>query len=122
MARPVHKTRYENLSKQIERFERDEPGKAVMRRFSERIGISPSALSQVRTGVRNVGPDLARRLETAFNLERGWIDREHKEWEPLNGGEAFYLTTAIAVFRAATTEEQHAMIQELLNKQRREHR
>ncbi|GAB2798930.1 LexA family transcriptional repressor [Halomonas shantousis] len=48
---------------------------------AEKWGTSASALSQIvsKRSVRNLGDDLARRIETAEGLEYGWLDRFHAE-------------------------------------------
>ncbi len=60
-------------------------GKLVI--MAQRLSKSPSQVSQLRnqsahsrTGLpRQIGPDIARQIEEAFELPRGWMDVEHTE-------------------------------------------
>ncbi|ARD17567.1 LexA family transcriptional regulator [Edwardsiella piscicida] len=51
--------------------------------FAEKCGTSASTLSQIlgnRAG-RNLGDDLARKIEANLGLDRGWFDVQHVETE-----------------------------------------
>lgn len=48
--------------------------------LAEKIGSNPSHISALispATSRRNVGPNLARRIEKAFGKPRGWMDHPH---------------------------------------------
>lgn len=47
--------------------------------FADQIETSPSYLSQMLSEktAANIGDDLSRRIEMAFNLGHGWMDRAH---------------------------------------------
>lgn len=45
--------------------------------FAELGGIAPGHLSQMKTGVRQVGDEVAARIEQRLRLEPGWMDRDH---------------------------------------------
>lgn len=49
--------------------------------FAEKVGTSASTLSQILGGkaVRNLGDDLARKIETNLELTHGWMDQQHPE-------------------------------------------
>ena len=49
--------------------------------FCERVGISKAQLSQYigRTPSSRIGEKMARQIETALGLERGWLDIDHSE-------------------------------------------
>ena len=57
----------------------EEAGNAL--RFGERIGISKSQASQIigRNPVRQIGDDLAERMETEFGRPADWLDVDHTE-------------------------------------------
>lgn len=48
---------------------------------------SPTILSQVsgKTPSRNIGPNLARRIEKALKLSKGWLDTDHSAPADLSG-------------------------------------
>jgi SOS-response transcriptional repressor LexA len=42
--------------------------------ISDRSGVPPNYLSQINTGARNMGDEVARKLEAAYGQDRGWMD------------------------------------------------
>jgi hypothetical protein len=61
-------------------------------RFAEEMGFeSPTILSQVagKAYSRNIGHSLARRIENAARLPKGWLDHDHSvapDTAPIPGG------------------------------------
>ena len=51
--------------------------------FAERVGTSASTISQIlgEKAVRNLGDELARKIEINLNLPHGWLDQPHQEVE-----------------------------------------
>lgn len=47
--------------------------------FCERIGMNPTYFSQVKTGRKAVGDELARRIESTLGLPRGYLDTPKTE-------------------------------------------
>lgn len=47
-----------------------------VKEFADKAGMQPAQASHLKTGFRNVGDNLARRIERAFNKEVGWMDKE----------------------------------------------
>lgn len=47
--------------------------------FAGRCGLAPSVISQLINGHRNLGDTLARKIEEAFAVQRGWLDIPHGE-------------------------------------------
>lgn len=47
--------------------------------FAPMVGIQPAQASHLNTGFRNIGDSVAHRIENAFALPRGWMDREHPD-------------------------------------------
>ena len=47
--------------------------------FADEVGIASAEISQIRNNdnQRNIGPSLARRIEVAAGLDRGWMDKDH---------------------------------------------
>lgn len=54
-----------------------EPEHGMVRRFSQKTGVSAQYLSQIRNGRKNIGHSTARRIEKAFGREEGWLDSDH---------------------------------------------
>lgn len=47
------------------------------RAFAEMIETSPAYVSQMNTGHRKIGNDLARRIEKNLSLPQNWMDQDH---------------------------------------------
>lgn len=47
--------------------------------FCRRVNMSPSYMSQIRTGRKVLGSSLARKIEDTLGIERGWLDSSHDE-------------------------------------------
>lgn len=46
-------------------------------RVMEKLNMDKSQASQLLTGLKNMGPGIARRIEKAFDLPHGWMDLRH---------------------------------------------
>ncbi len=44
--------------------------------------VTASYLSQIKNGSRNMGDDVARKLESSLGLEHGWMDRTQAPRRP----------------------------------------
>lgn len=42
-----------------------------------KIGVDPSYISQIRSGLKNIGHQVARRCEKAWGKPEGWMDANH---------------------------------------------
>ncbi|WP_374419384.1 hypothetical protein [Chromobacterium sp.] len=60
-------------------------GKAAL--IAAKTGSAASYLSSVKKGDRRLGDELARRIEAAEQLEKGWLDRMHGELQRAYGAE-----------------------------------
>lgn len=56
-----------NLSVLMDQFERQSD-------FARQLETSPSHLSQMKKGNRNIGNELARKIEERMGKPRGWMD------------------------------------------------
>lgn len=58
--------------------------------FAITCGTSASTLSQIlgNKAVRNLGDDLARKIETNLNLQHGWLDLVHPEEQSVGNNQA----------------------------------
>ncbi|WP_174874191.1 hypothetical protein [Vogesella oryzae] len=54
----------------------------TLKEFAAAVGIQPGQASHLNTGFRNIGDNIARRIENAFTLEKGWMDRDHNDTQP----------------------------------------
>ena len=48
-----------------------------LKTFEAQVGLSQGQASHLNTGFRNIGDNIALRIENAFNLPTGWMDSEH---------------------------------------------
>ena len=46
----------------------------TQRHFADAVGLSVAQVSHLLTGVREMGEEIARRIEEALGLEMGWMD------------------------------------------------
>ena len=75
----THQIRRERLEQLLEAFLHDPsevglPEVGRYGRFAAKVGTSAKSFSHVRQGRRNIGNDLARRMESAFGKPRNWMD------------------------------------------------
>lgn len=56
--------------------------------FAERVGTSASTISQIlgAKAVRNLGDELARKIESSLGLSHGWLDQQHPENDEAQAG------------------------------------
>ncbi|MES9969046.1 MAG: helix-turn-helix transcriptional regulator [Candidatus Thiodiazotropha sp.] len=66
----IRTIRKSNLLAQIDRF-------GSQRAFAERADLAPAHVSQLVTERRNMGDEVARRIERNLNLEEGHMDIQH---------------------------------------------
>ncbi len=67
----IRTIRKENLLAQIARF-------GSQRAFAQRAGLAPAHVSQMVTERRNMGDEVARRIERNLNLADGHMDLQHQ--------------------------------------------
>lgn len=67
----IRTIRKSNLLAQIARFD-------SQRAFADRAGLVPTHVSQMVTGRRNMGDEVARRIERKLALPEGYMDIQHK--------------------------------------------
>ena len=48
----------------------------TQRHFADAVGLSVAQVSHLLTGFREMGEEIARRIEEALKLEMGWMDRD----------------------------------------------
>lgn len=52
-------------------------GHGAQKKLSEKSGIYHTYLSNIRVGNREMGEEIARKIETAMGLTPGWMDQPH---------------------------------------------
>ncbi|MEW8070667.1 MAG: hypothetical protein AB2826_09585 [Candidatus Thiodiazotropha sp.] len=67
----IRTIRKSNLLAQIDRF-------GSQRAFAERAGLAPAHVSQMVTDRRNMGDEVARRIERNLDLADGYMDLQHQ--------------------------------------------
>lgn len=60
------------------RVQADGSTKGLQTAFAAEMQVSPSLWSLLKSGQRQVGEKLARQVEVAFKLPRGWLDEKHE--------------------------------------------
>ena len=78
-------------------------GHGGQKKLSEKSGIYHTYISNLRLGNREMGEDIARKIEAAMGLSVGWMDRPHSGIEDDQGA-----------YEKAATLEDVAMEQRLL--------
>lgn len=66
----VKDVRRENLQRLL-------TGYRSQRQFAEGAGLAAAYVSQMVNGTREMGEDVARRIERALGLSPGWMDADH---------------------------------------------
>jgi transcriptional regulator with XRE-family HTH domain len=109
MADDIKKIRLENLNflydRMVEQFP-NEPEHGMLRRFGQRVGVSPAYLSHLRNDRKNVGHATARKIEAAFRLEEGWMDSSHDVVADVDAA----TREAMTLFSGASAGVKEAMI------------
>ncbi len=49
------------------------------RQLAERADLTPSVISQIKTGRRSLGEKLARKIEAGAMKPQGWLDQDHSD-------------------------------------------
>jgi hypothetical protein len=57
-------------------------GRATERQFAQFLDINVEHFSQIKTGHREMGFTIARRIEGKLGLDHGWMDLRHDSLEP----------------------------------------
>lgn len=79
--------------------------------FAEKIGVHKSLLSKLKgegQSSRDVSDALARQIESALGLPKGWMDEEHPEAPP-TAAEASFVELALAVYRSTDAKGRTAL-------------
>lgn len=110
----VTEARMENFRVLFKKFRDDratEPDKGMLKAFSDLVGVSDRYLSHIKNGRRAIGHSLARKIEEAFKLPEGWMDRLHADTEPKGTSERDFIEVMLALFRASPDSARRMMIE-----------
>lgn len=108
------------LYKQFRESHADLPERGMLKLFSERIGLSDRYLSHLKCNRKNIGNNVARTIEDALGLARGWMDREHADAaapaEGVSDAEKMFLDMARMLYRSEPEEASQALMSLLQKK------
>ena len=71
-------------------------GHGAQKKLAEKSGIYHTYLSNIRVGNREMGEEIARKIEAAMGLAPGWMDQPHFSVED-EGPESYVVATPEAV-------------------------
>lgn len=52
-------------------------GHGAQKKLSDKLGVYSSYISNIRMGQKEIGEEIARKIETAMSLSPGWMDQPH---------------------------------------------
>lgn len=76
----------------------------VERRFAEAVKISPTYVSLLKSGGKQVHDKMARQIEVLMALEPGWMDQEHTVTS-----EEQFIETALAAWRSLRPDSKNVL-------------
>jgi hypothetical protein len=113
----VNEVRFRNYQTLMAKFrdqelQRGGTERGILNQFGLFTGVSPRYLSHVNNGRKHLGPDSCRKMETAFDLSRGWMDHDHLGGIPVTSSHAEreYLELALKLFRESPIEAQGVLL------------
>lgn len=83
--------------------------KGIDQAFAERIQVSPSMLSQMKSG-RPIGNKIARQVEVHCKRPAEWLDKQHPDQRPSPGEEEF-INLARQIWRSKNAKDKRALTQ-----------
>lgn len=83
--------------------------KGIDQSFAECIQVSPSMLSQMKSG-RPIGNKIARQIESHCKRPTGWLDMQHPDQKPTPGEEEF-VNLARQIWRAQNAKDKRVLSQ-----------
>jgi hypothetical protein len=94
-----------------------QPEHGLITRFAAKGNVSARYLSHINNGRKNIGEDLARRLEIGFAKPIGWMDNPHHIGsEPFMDGEEQFIRAATAIYRTSPVEAQAALLKYMVGR------
>lgn len=84
-----------------------------VQRLADKIGTPPAYISQITSHKtkRHMGAALARKIERAYNLQRGWMDVSHEQED----SESLELARKIARLSPERRAALHALVDSMLD-------
>ena len=71
----IHMIRRRNLNLLLAQFKAEKRG--LQKDWAAKADMVPDHVTQIKNGHRDMGGDIARRIEKRFNLDVGWMDVHH---------------------------------------------
>ncbi|HEX7637477.1 MAG TPA: hypothetical protein VF457_03700 [Burkholderiaceae bacterium] len=78
------------------------PPKGLEQAFAQKLQMSPSMWSQIKSS-RPIGDKLARQIESACEVDAGWLDEAHAPQGP-SAPEQQFLAAALQAWRATNAD------------------
>lgn len=68
---------YQQFKEEVRRSWPDSPERGMLKKFAERLGMSPIYLSQINNQRKVIGTETADKIEKQLKLGAGWMDTDH---------------------------------------------
>jgi hypothetical protein len=92
------------------------PDRGMLKLFAEKLELSDRYLSHIKNNRKNIGANIARKIEQRLKLPHGWMDNLHSNTvRPDGSAESQFVQTALSLYRENPVEAQ-AMMLEFLQK------
>lgn len=101
---------FEQFKDSIRRQWPDQPERGMSKLFAEKLDLNPKYFGLIKQGRRNIGEDIARRIEACMDLPHGWMDVDHTGPGPETQSEKEFVEAALALFRQNEGAAQQALI------------
>lgn len=97
----IRRQNFESLLREFKQNARSHHRKGTLKEFAAQHGLDRSHASQMKTGIREIGEEIARRLEAKHSprLPHGWLDEIHTEHDPKGAREEAFQKLAIMLYR-----------------------
>lgn len=78
--------------------------------FCEKIDMSPSYFSQIKSGTKDIGDKIARKVEVRLGIPRGYLDVPHQQVPAGDTSDSIGLAFAINALHPAIREQLRRLI------------
>ncbi len=93
------------------------PDHGMVKRFAAAGGLSAAYLSHLNHDRKQIGEDLARRMEAAFGQAHGWMDRDHEhDYGELTPQEREHVLLSLKLFRENPVAAQAVLLRYMMDR------